>query len=179
MIQPIDQIRSAASQPLAGDPVGALLDDSRGLGGVLDLGKLAQSLLQQPNLIAATLEQLPIVDATRLAVDMGLLRGGTLNLVTDLAPGPVGDVADAVLTQVDPAADGLYKTHHEKAQIATFEAQMANYYWDARADADMERILASYIKGPKSPGEGRYAVEVEAVLDAIKRLRGTDIPGLG
>src|SRR5688572_5368136 len=162
MIQPVDQIRNAGAQPAGADPVGALLDDSRGVGGVLDLGKLAQSLLEHPDLIAATLEQLPIVDATRLAVDMGLLRGTPLNLVTDLAPGPVGAVADKVLSKANPAADGLYTTHDEKAAIATFEAQMASYYWDARADADMERVLAPYIKGPKSPGEGRYAIEVEA-----------------
>jgi hypothetical protein len=176
MIEPIDPVRDATTQPLAGDPVATLLDESRGLGGVLDLGQLAQALLQQPHLIGATLEQLPIVDATRLAVDMGLLRGGTLNLVTDLAPGPVADVADTVLTQTDPAADGLYKTKHEKTQVAMFESQMAAYYWDARADADLERILAPYIKGPKSPGEGRYAVEVQAVLDAIKRLPDLDPP---
>ena len=173
MIDAISRLGNAGEP--APDLVGGLLDGSRGVGGVLDLAKLAEALLENPNLIGATLEQLPIVDATRLAVDIGVLRGTPLNLVTDHLPGPVGDVTDGVLSQVNPHADGLYTTHDEKAAIATFEAQRADFHADARADADLERILASYIRGPKSPGEGRCAVETQAVLDAIKRLRPEDL----
>src|SRR5687767_2796892 len=150
MIEPIDFARPTTST--LADPVGTLLDGARGVGGVLDLAQLATALGERPDLIGETLAQLPLLDATRLAVDMGLLRGGTLNLVTDLAPGPVGDVADKVLEKTDPAADGLYKTKGEKAQIQMFEAQMADYYWDARAEADMQRVLAPYVKGPQATG---------------------------
>lgn len=170
MIEPIDSTRPPTAALT--DSVAAILDDARGAGGLLDLGKLAQTLRGQPEMVGETLSQLPLLDATRLAVDLGLLRGGTLNLVTDLTPGPVGDVADEVLKKTDPAADGLYKTKDEKAQVQMFEAQMADYYWDARAEADLQRVLAPYIKGPQATGPSRYAVEVEAVIDAIKRELG-------
>lgn len=166
----LDAVTSAATQALPSDDlVGQVLGQAQGTGGVLDIGKLAGLLAEAPDLIGPTLERLPLLDATRLVASLDIVPASPLNIVTDLAPGPVGDVLDPVLEQTTPVADPLYQSHNEKAAVEQFEAQMAGSFWQARGDADLQRVLSPYLKGPQAQGPSRYAVEVESVIDAIKR----------
>jgi len=174
MIDPVAPAGPASL--LAADPVAALLQDAQGPGGVLDLGKLAEGLTGAPDLLGGVLDRLSILDATQLVTRLGVLPRSPLNLVTDLAPGPVGDLADGVLEKTTPVADSLYTTHSEQMRNQQFEAQMAGGLWQARADADLQRILSPYLKGPQAAGPSRYAVEVESVIDAIKRQAGPQVP---